>query len=202
MLSAAAEAAAENARRQAAWTEWRDDWGDACNFHSPSPAARATLARPARTAASSRSTSRQPRRLRSREPSKEPSGLPLFEATGRVVARDVLAPIDLPPFDNSAMDGYAVRCADLDGRRTVAAFALPAGSPQATRLRLSARRTKVALRIFTGAPVPRASTRWSCRSIVNATADRSSSASARAPGENIRHAGEDVRSGTRILDGR
>ena len=38
----------------------------------------------------------------------------LNAASGRVIARDIIAPIDLPPFDNSAVDGYAVRHADLD----------------------------------------------------------------------------------------
>ena len=39
------------------------------------------------------------------------------EAAGRVLADDVVAPVDLPPFDNSAVDGYAVRADDLDGER-------------------------------------------------------------------------------------
>ena len=39
----------------------------------------------------------------------------LIEATGRVLARNVRAQIDLPPFDNSAMDGYAVRISDFTG---------------------------------------------------------------------------------------
>src|SRR5918993_3689064 len=39
--------------------------------------------------------------------------VPLVEADGRVLAEDVIAPIDLPPFDNSAVDGYAVRFFDL-----------------------------------------------------------------------------------------
>jgi molybdopterin molybdotransferase len=40
----------------------------------------------------------------------------LNAASGRVLASDVVAPIDLPPFDNSAVDGYAVRHADLDAK--------------------------------------------------------------------------------------
>src|SRR5215210_1779656 len=39
--------------------------------------------------------------------------LPLIQADGRVLAEDVVAPLDLPPFDNSAVDGFAVRFADL-----------------------------------------------------------------------------------------
>ena len=43
----------------------------------------------------------------------------LDAAAGRVLAENVIAPLDLPPFDNSAVDGYAVRHADLDaGRET------------------------------------------------------------------------------------
>ena len=40
--------------------------------------------------------------------------MPLAAARGRVLAADVIAPVDLPPFDNSAVDGYAVRHADLE----------------------------------------------------------------------------------------
>src|SRR5262249_57500574 len=40
--------------------------------------------------------------------------VPLGAARGRVIARDIVAPLSLPPFDNSAVDGYAVRHADLD----------------------------------------------------------------------------------------
>src|SRR5262249_4041797 len=49
-------------------------------------------------------------------PAAEVERVALDAAQGRVVARDVVAPIDLPPFDNSAVDGYAVRHADLDGK--------------------------------------------------------------------------------------
>ena len=40
--------------------------------------------------------------------------VPLAQAAGRVLAADVAAPIDLPPFDNAAVDGYAVRHVDLE----------------------------------------------------------------------------------------
>jgi molybdopterin molybdotransferase len=78
--------------------------------------------------------------------------VPLVAARGRVLARDIVAPLSLPPFDNSAVDGYAVRHADLD----------PASE---TRLTISERVTAghaathalvtgQAIRIFTGAPMP------------------------------------------------
>ena len=55
-------------------------------------------------------------------PVAETERVPLHGARGRVVAGDVKAPVDLPPFDNSAVDGYAVRHADLrpDGDTTLA----------------------------------------------------------------------------------
>ena len=51
----------------------------------------------------------------------ETEQVPLRSARGRVTAADVIAPVDLPPFDNSAVDGYAVRHADLaaDGDTTL-----------------------------------------------------------------------------------
>ena len=50
-------------------------------------------------------------------PVAEVETVPLNAARGRVIAADVVAPIDLPPFDNSAVDGYAVRHADLAAKR-------------------------------------------------------------------------------------
>jgi molybdopterin molybdotransferase len=76
----------------------------------------------------------------------------LLNATGRVLAEDVVAPVDLPPFDNSAVDGYAVRVADLDGeheRRLTIADRVAAGHAASTALKAGA-----AIRIFTGAPMP------------------------------------------------
>ena len=46
----------------------------------------------------------------------ETETVPLTAARGRVLAADVTAPLDLPPFDNSAVDGYAVRHDDLDAK--------------------------------------------------------------------------------------
>lgn len=77
--------------------------------------------------------------------------VPLIAALGRVLAHDVAARRDLPPFDNSAMDGYALRAADLTGPGS----ALPVsqesraggGAPAALE-------PGHAMRIFTGAPMP------------------------------------------------
>ncbi len=47
----------------------------------------------------------------------EPIELQLLDAQGCVLVEDVIVPVALPPFDNSSMDGYAVRMADVAGRR-------------------------------------------------------------------------------------
>jgi molybdopterin molybdotransferase len=78
--------------------------------------------------------------------------VPLREAVGRVVAADIVAPLHLPPFDNSAVDGYAVRPEDLDGereRRLVVIDRVAAGHAGTRQLKPGE-----AVRIFTGAPIP------------------------------------------------
>jgi molybdopterin molybdotransferase len=74
--------------------------------------------------------------------------VPIAEAGGRVTVEDVRARIDLPPFPNSAMDGFAVRTADLPGTLRIAGESA-AGSPYATRLGAGD-----AVAISTGAVVP------------------------------------------------
>ncbi len=85
-------------------------------------------------------------------PVAETETVPLNAAGGRVVARNVLAPIDLPPFDNSAVDGYAVRHADLEAK----AETRLAVTERVTAGRAAARALAAgdAVRIFTGAPMP------------------------------------------------
>jgi molybdopterin molybdotransferase len=73
----------------------------------------------------------------------------LLSSLGRVLAGDVVAEVSVPPFDNSAMDGYAVRVADLQSG---------AGVPVTQRIAAGAVGSPLvageAARIFTGAPVP------------------------------------------------
>ena len=76
--------------------------------------------------------------------------VPLDAAYGRVLADDITAPIDLPPFDNSAVDGYAVRAADLDRKAEtrlaitgrVTAGRAPSRTPLAPSVSLSARMSR------------------------------------------------------------
>ena len=85
-------------------------------------------------------------------PVAEVEEVPLSHALGRVIAADGVATEDLPPFDNSAVDGYAVRHADLDpaaDTRLVIAERVMAGYAAARPLA-----PHEAIRIFTGAPMP------------------------------------------------
>jgi molybdopterin molybdotransferase len=81
--------------------------------------------------------------------------LPLAGCSNRVLAQDIVAPNDLPPFDNSSMDGFAVRAADVaegstDSPRSLRVVAdIPAGSHPTISLAAGE-----AARIMTGAPVP------------------------------------------------
>ncbi|MET9232345.1 gephyrin-like molybdotransferase Glp [Lentzea sp. NPDC003310] len=123
--------------------------------------------------------------------------LPLEECLGLVLATDVIAPLDLPPFDNSAMDGYAVRAADLAGDlpvRLPVADDIPAG-----RTELSPLAAGTVQRIMTGAPVPPGAdavvqVEWTDGGTETVTIDR-----AVQPGQNIRTGGDDVRKGDPVL---
>jgi molybdopterin molybdotransferase len=78
--------------------------------------------------------------------------VPLRQAAGRVLADNIVAPVGLPPFDNSAVDGYAVRADDLKGESESRLLVVDraAAGHAATR----ALKPGEAIRIFTGAPMP------------------------------------------------
>lgn len=118
-------------------------------------------------------------------------------ALNRVLAERLVSTLDVPPLDNSAMDGYAVRVADIarDGPTTLRiAQRIPAGTVGKPL------EAGTAARIFTGAPVPPG-----CDSVVmqeNCSAEDDTVIIDKAPrrmGENIRHAGEDIATGAEIL---
>ncbi len=85
----------------------------------------------------------------------EPEQKPILECLGQVLAEDVYSTIDIPPLDNSAMDGYAVRAEDTHGasecspRRLSVVGELAAGSLPTKKVRPG-----TAIRIMTGAPLP------------------------------------------------
>ena len=131
------------------------------------------------------------------KPVAEIETVPLLAARGRVVARDIVAPLSLPPFDNSAVDGYAVRHADLDaGRETrlVVADRLTAGHASARPARKGE-----AVRIFTGAPIPAGADTVFMQEDCRTEGACVVVPSGLAPGANRRLAGEDVRAGAAAL---
>lgn len=123
--------------------------------------------------------------------------VPLHGARGRVVAVDVKAPVNLPPFDNSAVDGYAVRHADLH----------PSGATTLTisgRLTAGARADLVlkpgeAVRIFTGAAMPEDADTVFMQEDVTVEDNRVTVPKGLKLGANRRLAGEDVSAGAIVL---
>ena len=130
-------------------------------------------------------------------PVAETEKVALHGARGRVVADDVKAPVNLPPFDNSAVDGYAVRHADLrpDGDTTlVLAGRLMAGA----RGNLSLKPGE-AIRIFTGAAMPAGADTVFMQEDVKADDGRVTVPKGLKLGANRRLAGEDVPAGGTVL---
>ena len=134
----------------------------------------------------------------------EPERVPILEALGRVLAEEVAADRDIPPLPNSAMDGYAVRAADVAGvpaRLRVIAEA-PAG-----RLCPVEVGPGTAVRIMTGAPIPAGADAVVPFEHTRVVRDSSCTAAGEwvevlrevRPGANIREAGEDVRAGQVVL---
>lgn len=138
-----------------------------------------------------------------------PSGtvaeLPLTEAAGRPLASDLVAPRALPAFDNSAMDGFAVRAQDVAGAAEDAPVALPvAADVPAGRTDAPPLEPGTAHRIMTGAPVPAGAD--AIVPVEDTDAPGTGAAPARvairrAPGtgRHIRPAGSDVTAGTTVL---
>lgn len=131
------------------------------------------------------------------------------DALGRVLAEAIMAEVDIPPFDNSSMDGYAVRAADVAGAsqerpvRLAVVADIPAGHVSERALRPGE-----AARIMTGAPLPPGAdavvqveltdARWTR----DDAADLSATVGILRPaavGDNVREAGEDLRRGQAVL---
>ena len=122
----------------------------------------------------------------------------LLAADGRVLGSDVRAPLALPPFDNSAVDGYAVRSSDLP-QETERAFAV-SGRIQAGSRGSIAIAAGEAIRIFTGAPMPAGSgTVFMQEDVRIDQAGLVVLPPGLKVGANVRPAGEDVLEGYAVL---
>jgi molybdopterin molybdotransferase len=122
--------------------------------------------------------------------------LPTFDALGRVLARDVVSAIDVPPRDNSSMDGYALRAADVP----VAGTVLPVSQRIAAGHVGGALAAGTAARIFTGAQVPEGADTIVMQEQTEAAGEGAVRLTAlpRA-GQWIRRRGEDVGAGATVL---
>lgn len=119
-----------------------------------------------------------------------------FDADGRVLAQDIVSALQVPAFDNSAMDGYALRCADVAAAGTV----LPVSQRIAAGSMGEPLQSGTAARIFTGAPVPPGADAVVMQEDCVAQDDGTVRVQAvpRA-GQNIRRAGEDIAQGAVVL---
>jgi molybdopterin molybdotransferase len=130
-------------------------------------------------------------------PVAEVETVPLDAARGRVIAHDVRAPLDLPPFDNSAVDGYAVRHADLareGDTRLAIGERITAGSALARAVAAGE-----AIRIFTGAPMPAGADTVFMQEDCHLDGRTVILPSGLQAGANRRLAGEDLRAGSVML---
>ncbi|EUA40920.1 molybdenum cofactor biosynthesis moeA family protein [Mycobacterium avium subsp. avium 2285 (R)] len=122
-----------------------------------------------------------------------PVAVPLAQAQGLVLAEDVVAGLALPVFDNSAMDGYAVRAEDIAGATPERPVVLPVAEDiPAGRTDELTLQPGTAHRIMTGAPVPAGATAVVPVEDTDGGVDVVSIRAPREPGKHIRRAGEDV----------
>lgn len=130
-----------------------------------------------------------------------PLDLQLLDAHGCILAERVVADIDLPMFDNSSMDGYAVRLADVAGATEADPVQLPVVGDIAAGSRPTYTvQPGLSVRIMTGAPVPPGAeavvpVEWTDGGIASVSISRPA-----GDGANVRRRGEDVRTGDVVLE--
>src|SRR5438876_6959803 len=122
-------------------------------------------------------------------------------APGRVLAEPAISPVDLPLFDNSAMDGFAVRAADLAGTNADHPVALLwIGKAAAGEVFKGAVQAGTCVRLFTGSPLPNGAD-----AVVMQEETRPDSSQPNRfwfldtvkPGDNVRRQGEDIQKGAK-----
>src|SRR6202158_2754337 len=122
--------------------------------------------------------------------------VPVRSALGRVLAEDVLSPVDVPAHRNSAMDGWAMRGADLGaGESTLAEIGVSfAGRPFAGKVA-----TGQCVRIMTGGVVPEGADTVVMQERAKASGKSITFAAGQKTGQNVREAGEDLKAGSLAL---
>jgi molybdopterin molybdotransferase len=129
-------------------------------------------------------------------PATDAQSVSTFDALGRVLAEDVHSTLDVPPADNTAMDGYALRCADVPAAGTV----LPVSQRVPAGVAPAALQPGSAARIFTGAQIPPGADAVVMQEQCEALEGQQVRIKlVPSPGEWIRRRGEDVFSGAVVL---
>lgn len=119
--------------------------------------------------------------------------LPLTHALGRVLANETKVPADVPPADNSAVDGYAIRIDDLANQPLPISQRIPAGAAPASL------EPGTAARIFTGATIPAGADAVLMQENVQIANDHMTTEQQPEPSQNIRPRGQDLSAGSIAL---
>jgi molybdopterin molybdotransferase len=128
-------------------------------------------------------------------PIRDVERIPTISGRGRVLAEPVVSSIDVPGWDNSAMDGYAIRFSDLapTGGRLRVSQRIPAGAAGQPL------EPGTAARIFTGAPVPAGADTVVIQEVCEAEGDWTRIPLDVKRGANIRRTGEDIAAGAQVI---
>jgi molybdopterin molybdotransferase len=130
-----------------------------------------------------------------------PERVSLPDALGRVLASPIIAPLTIPAWDNSAMDGYAVRASDVATATEESPVVLPVFETVAAgAMPTQPLRPGVATRIMTGAPLPEGADSVIRVEDTDGGLATVAIRSARDAGRNVRHRGEDIAEGARVLE--
>ena len=119
-------------------------------------------------------------------------------ALGRVLAEPIISPINVPPYANSAMDGYAINTAELQTGTPLQLSVIGtswAGEPFAGAIKPGQ-----CVRIMTGAKMPAGADSVVMQEHVHRDSDTISISTLPAPGRNVRHPGEDIAKGSTVLE--
>ncbi|HEC8325679.1 TPA: molybdopterin molybdotransferase MoeA [Providencia rettgeri] len=121
--------------------------------------------------------------------------IPLTSSAQRIIATDLISPINVPPFDNSAMDGYGLRFADWDGKTPMPVAGKSfAGNPMEGKLKAGC-----CVRIMTGAPIPQGVDTVVMQESTEQTEQGIVFTQPIKQGSNIRKAGEDIAQGSAVF---
>lgn len=132
--------------------------------------------------------------IRDLVPEMKPKTVALMDSVGCVLAGDVTSAVNIPAFDQSSMDGFAVRFADGNTQRFSVQGEIPAGSSRKIQIRQGE-----AYRIFTGAPVPDETDAIVIQEAAEVCEETMSSTDAIKPGAFIRRAGTQTKQGDIVL---